>query len=81
MEYSLTTQGRIDPWPLAWDGGSPSFYNHSWNPAADYTVWSPQIESMNWPFMLDEALKLNPKFWFEISVWTATPPVSLTTSA
>jgi hypothetical protein len=29
----------------------------------------PQIESMNWIFMQAEAYKLNPKFWFELSVW------------
>jgi hypothetical protein len=69
MEYSLYSNGRIDPRPLAWDGGSPSFYVFNWNESTDYTVFSPQIEAMNWLFMLREAEKLNPRFWFEISTW------------
>ena len=73
MEYSLTTRGRIDPWPLAWEGGSPSYYTPN-GPCNDNTVWSPQIESMNWLFMLDEAWKLNPKFWWEISIWDGHEP-------
>ena len=74
MDYSLYTQGRIDPKPLAWDGASPSFYVFNWNESTDYTVISPQVESMNWIFMLREALKLNPKFWFEISTWDGHEP-------
>lgn len=69
LEYSLYEKGRVDPWPLAWDGGSPSYYVHNWNPSTDHTVWSPQVESQNWLFMLDEALRLNPDFWWEISLW------------
>jgi hypothetical protein len=69
MEYSLYSNGRIDPRPLAWDGGSPSYYVFNWNESTDYTVFGPQIESMNWIFMLQEAERLNPKFWFEISTW------------
>jgi hypothetical protein len=73
-EYSLTTATRADPWPLAWDGGTPSFYVHNWNPSTDYTVWSPHVEACNWLFMLDEARRLNPKFWWEISVWDGYQP-------
>jgi len=69
MEYSLYSQGRIDPWPLAWDGGSPSFYVFNWAAITDYTVFSPQVETMNWVFMQAEAWRLNPNFWFEMSVW------------
>ena len=68
-EYSLHSPGRIDPSPLMWDGGSPSYYTSDWCPISDYQVWSPQIESMNWLFMLDQARKLNPGFWFELSIW------------
>jgi hypothetical protein len=68
-QYSLWTPGRIDPNPLIWDGGSPSYYVHNWNPSTDYTVWSPQVESCNWPFMLAQAWRLNPRFWWEISLW------------
>lgn len=67
--YSLHSAGRISPAPLMWDGGSPSYYTHDWNPSRDYTVWSPQIEFMNLVFMQKEAWKLNPNFWLEFSVW------------
>jgi len=74
MQYSLYAKGRVDPWPLAWDGGSPSYYVHNWNPSTDHTVWSPQVESQNWVFMLEEAFKLNPDFWWEISLWDGHEP-------
>lgn len=67
--YSLHSTGRIDPYPLMWDGGSPSYYVHDWNPSADHIVWSPQVESMNLVFIKKEALRLNPNFWLEMSVW------------
>lgn len=67
--YSLTTDDRIHPWHLVWEGGSPSYYTHNWNPSTDYRVWSPQIEAMNWVFMLRETYARRPDFWFEISVW------------
>ena len=73
-QYSVILKGRVTPWPLAWDGGTPSYYVHNWNPSTDYTVWSPHVESNNWPFMLDEAWKLNPKFWWEVSVWDGYQP-------
>ncbi len=74
MEYSLYSKSRIDPWPLAWDGGSPSFYVYNWAAMTDYTVFSPQIETMNWVFMQSEARRLNPIFWFEMSVWDGHEP-------
>lgn len=74
MEYSLYSQERIDPWPLAWDGGSPSFYVFNWAAMTDYTVFSPQVETMNWVFMQAEARRLNPNFWFEMSVWDGHEP-------
>lgn len=67
--HSLTTEDRIDPWHLVWEGGSPSYYTHNWNASTDYRVHSPQIESMNWVFMLQEAYSERPDYWFEISVW------------
>jgi len=78
INYSLYVQKRIDPSPLAWDGASPSYYVQSWNPSTDYNVWSPQIESMNWIFMQDEAYRLNPNFWFELSVWDGSQPKNAT---
>jgi len=74
MEYSLYSNNRIDPWPLVWDGASPSFYLFNWSAITDYTVYSPQVEAMNWVFMLDEAKRLNPKFWFELSTWDGHEP-------
>ncbi len=68
-KYSLHSQGRISPAPLTWDGGSPSYYTHDWNPSTDHKTWSPQVQFMNLVFMKGEALQLNPKFWYEFSVW------------
>lgn len=72
--YSLHCRGRIDPNPLMWDGGSPSYYTPNWNPSADYTTWSPQVEFQNLVFMQQEAYRLNPKFWLELSVWDGYAP-------
>ena len=68
-EYSLYEPGRIDPSPLMWDGGTPSYYVDRLSGNNDYTVFSPQFDAMNWEFIRQEALALNPEFWFEISTW------------
>ena len=73
-EYSLYAPDRLDPQPLVWDGGSPSYYLHNWMAITDYTLWSPQIETMNWVFMLDEIHKTRPEFWFELSTWDGDQP-------
>lgn len=73
-EYSLAIPGRLDPQPAVWDGGSPSYYLHNWMAITDYTLWSPQIETMNWVFMLDEIHKTRPEFWFELSTWDGDQP-------
>lgn len=72
--HSLYTPGRISVWPLAWDGGAPSFYTNNWEQCTDFTVFSPQVQAMNWVFMLREAHRLNPQFWFEMSVWDGWSP-------
>ena len=69
MAYSLYNTNRIDPSPLAWDGGSPSYYLAFNDPPSDAEVFSPQVEAMNYDFMLKEAYSLNPNFWFELSTW------------
>lgn len=69
LEHSQYTPGRLDPSPLMWDGGSPSYYTDDWNGRRDFRVWSPQVEFMNLVFMQEEARKVNPKFWFEFSIW------------
>lgn len=67
--YSLTTDEWTAPDWYFWEGGSPSYYTHNWNDNRDHWVFSTQIQSMNWVFMLEEAWKVNPDFWFEISTW------------
>ena len=74
LEHSLYSSQRISPWPLAWDGASPPFYVFNWSTITDYTLFSPQVEAMNWVFMLDETYRLNPSFWFEISTWDGNEP-------
>ena len=69
LEYSLYRKDRIDPNPLTWDGASPSFYLYDWMANFDNQVFGPQVEAMNWVFMQKEAYQLNPRFWFEISIW------------
>ena len=69
VNYSLHSPGRLTPYPLMWDGGSPSYYTHDWNHTTDHTAWSPQVEFMNTVFMLREAYKLNPDWWYEMSIW------------
>lgn len=68
-EYSGYSPGHLDNSAQIWDGGSPSYYTHNWNGSTDYTVWSPQVEAMNWVFMLEDTLKVKPTFWFELGVW------------
>ena len=74
LQYSLFSPGRIEPWPLAWDGASLSYYVDNWSPVTDHTVMSPQIEAMNWVFMRDEAWHLNKDFWVEMSTWDGHLP-------
>jgi hypothetical protein len=73
-EYSLYVPGRIDPWALAWGGGSAPYYVFNWSATTDFTVHSPQVEAMNWVFMHEEARRLNPEFIFELSTWDGHEP-------
>lgn len=68
-EYSLITDEWTSPNWYFWDGGSPSYYTHNWNDNRDHWVWSTQVQSMNWIFQLEEAWKVNPDFWWEVSLW------------
>ncbi len=68
-EYSLITDKWTSPNWYIWDGASPSYYTHNWNDNRDHWVWSTQVQSMNWIFQLDEAWRVNPDFWWEISLW------------
>lgn len=67
--YSLHSRKWTSPDWHVWDGGSPSYYTHNWNENRDHRVFSTQIESMNWLFMLEEAWRANSSFWFEMSTW------------
>lgn len=80
-EYSLITASRLDPWALAWDGISPSYYAPDWNPTSDFQVMSPQLETMNWLPFLDEAYRLNPRLWFELSIWDGQQQTKATDKA
>jgi hypothetical protein len=73
-EYSIYTPGQLDYQPLVWDGGSPSYYLHNWMALSDDMLWSPQVETMNWVFMLDEIHRTRPDFWFELSTWDGDQP-------
>jgi len=68
-QYSLITERWTSPNWHIWDGGSPSYYTHNWDSSRDHWVWSTQVESMNWIFMLDEAWSVNRDFWWEVSIW------------
>jgi len=68
-DYSLITDEWTSPDWHIWDGGSPSYYTHNWCDNRDHWVWSTQVQSMNWIFQLDEAWRINPDFWWEISLW------------
>jgi hypothetical protein len=67
--YSLICEEWIDPEPLFWQGGSPSYYTHNWNDNRDHWVFSTQVQGMNWIFMLDRVYEVNPDFWWEVSTW------------
>lgn len=69
IDYTLYVPGRVEPFPEAWDGASVSYYQHDYFPDSDFTVWSPQIEAMNWVAELDGTYRRRPNYWFELSTW------------
>ncbi len=79
-KYSLHTPGRVSLAPYMWDGVSPSYYMHNWSSVSDYQVHSNQIEAMNGVFALEEAYKINPDFWYELSLWDGDSPNKKTNS-
>ena len=68
-DYAFVNTNYFDWAPFAWDGGSPSYYFKNPGTSSDYKVYSLQTESMNWPFMAEEAHGINPDYWIEMSVW------------
>ncbi len=69
QKYSSYIPNRIEAAPTFWDGGSEEVYQSPGDDMADFKVYSPQIHAMNLPFIVAEALRLNPYFWFEFSTW------------
>lgn len=69
QKYSSYMPGRISAGPLYWDGGSEELYQSPSDEISDFRVYSPQIYAMNMPFLVSEAIRLRPEFWFEISTW------------
>jgi hypothetical protein len=68
-EYSLYVPNRIDPNPLYWEGGSPALYIWATLDERDNNVMGPLFQAMNWVFILSEAYRLNPSFWYEFMTW------------
>ena len=67
--HSLECERWTSPDWHCWQGGSPSYYTDNWHDKRDDQVFSTQVSAMNWVFMLEEAWKTNPDFWFEVSTW------------
>lgn len=68
--YSLIAdQDWTSPDWYHWQGGSPSYYANNYDDSRDHWMWGPQTGFMNLVFMLEEACRVNPDFWFEMSVW------------
>jgi hypothetical protein len=68
---SLHVPGRFSPWPLVVNG-SPSYYvfgDASVHNETDYQVSGPQVKGMNWLFMLEEAYRDSPDYFWEISIY------------
>jgi hypothetical protein len=69
INYSLYVPGRFEPWPLAWDGASVSYYTSDFAASTDFRVLSPQIGAMNLVPMRDQAERMHDNYWFELSIW------------
>lgn len=81
VRYSIHSHNDLVPQATMWGGATPSYYLHAFRKISDYTVESPQIESMSLVEALKAIYKINPGFWFELSVWDgATQPDSKTPS-
>lgn len=69
VEYSMASKCYDEPWIYSWDGASLEYYVNNWQDITDYTVWSPQIEAMNYKYMVNQTRKELPGFRIEMSVW------------
>jgi hypothetical protein len=68
-KFSLHRPGAFSPFPEIWDGAAAPYYANNWEAIADDKLYSPQVQAMNWVFMLAEAQRRNPEFWFELALW------------
>jgi hypothetical protein len=70
LDYSLYVPGRFEPWPMAWEGASVSYYTDDWNPSTDFTVYSPGVGAGSLVPMLEQSERLRgDEYWFELSFW------------
>ncbi len=68
---SLHVPDRFAPWPLVVNG-SASYYvfgDPKVHPETDYEANGPQMSGMNWLFMLDEARRDTPDYFWEVSIY------------
>ncbi|MCP3981427.1 MAG: hypothetical protein GY716_19175 [bacterium] len=68
---SLHVPGRFAPWPSAVNG-SPSYYvfgNATAHGETDFEADGPQALGMNWIFMLEEAYRDAPDYFWEVSIY------------
>jgi len=63
--------GRIAIEPYFWEAVSPSQYITTWNNNSDFTVYGPQTAAMNLVVQKQLFEKVNPKLFWEVSVWDA----------
>ncbi len=70
LDYSLNIPGRFEPWPLAWDGASVTYYTSDWSKTTDFNVFSPQVGASNLVPMRESAERMHvDDYWFELSIW------------
>jgi len=69
------TVPRISPYPYAWDGSSEEVYLAPYYALTDFNAMSPQIESQNWIFMLEETYRRKPNYQFELITWDGHKPL------
>lgn len=74
LEYSLSVPERFEPWPLAWDGSSATYYTHDWSTTTDFQVFSPQVGAGNLVPMTALAEQMRTDYWFELSIWDGQQP-------
>lgn len=68
--WSLATPSRLGWGYYAWEGAMGSYYDNDWESKQTmFNVWSDQTEFMNHVFQKEDALALNPDYWYELIYW------------